>query len=112
MGSWVPEKYLVFFMNGCDTFAYVDGTLPKARGAGGSDDPHGTRNLEFITNALPSYFTDNIESMTGLTRSLLAADAPRSYEKILETMPQAGVVVVNGDEDNVFRPGMPVRPRR
>ena len=26
MGKWNPGKYQVFFMNGCDTFAYVDGS--------------------------------------------------------------------------------------
>jgi hypothetical protein len=111
MGSWVPNKYLVFFMNGCDTFAYIDGTLAKARGGGGADDPNGTKNLEFITNAMPSFFTDNVDSTLGLFRGLIAADAPKSYEEMLKTMPQSGVVVVNGEEDNVFRPGMPVRPQ-
>ena len=30
-GHWVPGKYQILFMNGCDTFAYIDGSLPQQR---------------------------------------------------------------------------------
>ncbi len=110
MGKWNRDQYLLFFMNGCDTFAYVDGTLAKARGAGGADDPNGTKNLEFVTNAKPSYFSDNVDSTIGLFHGLLSTERPQSYEQMLEDLPQAGIVVVNGEEDNVFKPGMRVRP--
>lgn len=51
MGQWSRGKYQMFFMNGCDTFAYVDGALAQTRAALNPDDPTGTKYMEFITTA-------------------------------------------------------------
>ncbi len=39
-------------MNGCDTFAYVDGALAQTRAALNPDDPNGTKYMEIVTNAM------------------------------------------------------------
>ncbi len=44
-GRWVAGKYQMFFMNGCDTFAYVDGSLAQTRAKLNPDDPTGTKYM-------------------------------------------------------------------
>ena len=41
LGHWFPGKYQILFMDGCDTFAYIDDTIPKQRAALNPDDPTG-----------------------------------------------------------------------
>jgi hypothetical protein len=43
MGTFSPGKYQIVYMNGCDTFAYVDGTLAQTRARLNPDDPTSTR---------------------------------------------------------------------
>jgi hypothetical protein len=107
-GRWVPNKYQVFFMNGCDTFAYVDGSLAQARAQLNPDDPTGTKNMEFITNAMPSFFSSMPRASTSVMKGLLSYAAPQTYDQIFATIDRSEVVLVTGEEDNVFRPGMPI----
>ncbi len=53
-GEFRAEKYQIFFMNGCDTFAYVDGSLAKTRAVLNPDDPTGTKYMDMVTNAMPA----------------------------------------------------------
>ena len=46
-----------------------------------------------------------------LVRALLHPEAPQTYTQILHQIDPAHVVVVTGEEDNLFRPGMSVAPR-
>lgn len=108
MGRWVPGKYQMFFMNGCDTFAYVDGSLAETRAALNPDDPSGTKHMEFITNAMPSYFRSMPAASAAMVSGLLSYDVPKSYEEIFRGIDRAEVVLVTGEEDNVFTPGMPI----
>jgi hypothetical protein len=41
-GTWKAGKYVIVFMNGCDTVAYVDGSLAQTRARINPDDPTGT----------------------------------------------------------------------
>lgn len=107
-GEWVKGKYQMFFMNGCDTFAYVDGSLAETRAALNPDDPSGTKYMEFITNAMPSYFHSMPAASSAMVRGLLGFDQPRTYDKIFEGIDRAEVVLVTGEEDNVYKPGMPI----
>ncbi len=107
-GRWEARKYQIFFMNGCDTFAYVDGSLAQTRAAINADDPTGTKYMEFITNAMPSYFRSMADASTAIVKGLLSFEEPKTYEQIFEGIDRAEVVLVTGEEDNVFRPGMPI----
>src|SRR5690606_23361716 len=50
-GTWLAGQYLIMFMNGCDTYAYVDGTMAEMRAAINPDDPTGTKYMDIVTNA-------------------------------------------------------------
>jgi hypothetical protein len=110
-GKWKCGKYQVFFMNGCDTFAYVDGTLAQTRASLNPDDPTGTKYMEFVTNAMPSFFSSMAEASRAIAKGFLSYERPMTYEKIFEGIDRAEVVLATGEEDNEFRPGMPLTPR-
>jgi hypothetical protein len=108
MGSWLPQKYQMFFMNGCDTFAYVDGSLAMTRTRLNPDDPTGTKYLEFVTNAMPSPFASMADASIALIDGLMSTAAPKSYDEMFVNIQRSEVVLVTGEEDNVFTPGMPI----
>jgi hypothetical protein len=108
-GKWVAGQYVIVFMNGCDTFAYVDGSLAEARARLNPDDPTGTRYMEFITNAMPAFFHEMPDASLSLVKGLLAYDRPLTYEQIFAGIDRSQVVLVTGEEDNEFRPA-PVAP--
>jgi hypothetical protein len=110
-GKWVAKKYQLFFMNGCDTFAYVDGSLAQTRAALNPDDPTGTKYMEFVTNAMPSFFSSMPEASTALMKGLLSYSAPKTYDQIFDNIDRSEVVLVTGEEDNVFQPGMAIGPQ-
>jgi hypothetical protein len=104
-GKWVTGQYVIVFMNGCDTFAYVDGSLADIRKAVNPDDPTGTKYLDFVVNAMPAYFASDAEASMSLINGLLAADAPETYEQIFRRIDPSQVVLVTGEQDNVYYPG-------
>ena len=109
-GRFVAGKYLMLFMNGCDTFAYVDGSLAQKRALLNADDPTGTKYMDIVTNAMPSYFHSNSRASTALVKSLMGYTTPQTYEQIFAALDTQQVVLVTGEEDNVFTPGMPIGP--
>lgn len=104
-GEWEPGQYSIVFMNGCDTYAYVDSALADARAAINPDDPVGTKYVDVVTNAMPSFFSSMSNATMALVRGLLARDEPRTYEKIFGDIDRAEVVIVSGEHDNEFVPG-------
>ncbi len=104
-GAWEPGQYSMIFMNGCDTYAYVDSALTDARAAINPDDPVGTKYVDILTNAMPSFFREMSNSTMALIRALLEADEPRTYEQIFADIDDDEVVIVSGEHDNVFVPG-------
>lgn len=104
-GQFVAGKYQIFFMNGCDTFAYVDGALAKKKAALNEDDPNGTKYLDMVTNAMPSFFSSMPNASMAFIKGLLAKDAPKTYEQIFANIDASEVVVVTGEDDNVYVPG-------
>ncbi|MFO0739447.1 MAG: hypothetical protein U0270_26350 [Labilithrix sp.] len=107
-GRWAKEKYQIFFMNGCDTFAYVDGALAQTRSTLNRNDPSGTKYMEFVTNAMPSFFSSMPAASSALITGLLDYKSPKTYEDIFKGIDRAEVVLVTGEEDNVFKPGMKI----
>ena len=55
-GAWMTGQYAIVFMNGCDSYAYVDSALNDAHAEVNADDPEGTIYLDILTNAMPAYF--------------------------------------------------------
>lgn len=109
-GTFVPGKYLMMHVNGCDTFAYVDRTLADRRALVNPDDPTGTLYMDTIQNAMPAYFSSLTSTSMTLFRGLMNVNAPRSYQSMFATIDASQVVLVTGEEDNVFQPGMPILP--
>jgi hypothetical protein len=101
-GKFFPGAYQIFFMNGCDTFAYYDNTLPSIRAALNPTDPTGTRFMDFITNAMPAYFHALTEDSMAIVNAAVAHTTPTTYQNIFKNMDRVQVVVVTGEEDNVF----------
>lgn len=104
-GSWTAGQYVVVFMNGCDTYAYVDTALFEAHADVNSDDPEGTKYVDIVTNAMPSFFRSMPSATMAIVRGLLAYDEPRTYERIFADIDQAEVVIVTGEHDNTYVPG-------
>ena len=105
LGHWFPGKYQILFMDGCDTFAYVDDTIPKQRALLNPSDPTGTKYMDMVTNAMPAYFVSLADSTMALIRALSAPNAPQSWGTIFRNIDSSQVAVVTGEEDNVFTPG-------
>jgi len=103
-GEFRAEKYQIFFMNGCDTYAYVDGSLAKTRSILNPDDPSGTKYMDMITNAMPAFFHSMPAASLALIKSLGDNAKPKTYQEIFAGIDSSQVVVVTGEEDNVFTP--------
>jgi hypothetical protein len=104
-GKWVKGQYLIMFQNGCDTFAYVDSALNDAHSAVNSDDPKGTKYLDIVNNGMPAFFANMAGSTMSLFKGLMAYDDPKTYEQIFKNIDSSQVVMVTGEDDNVFTPG-------
>jgi len=103
-GEFRAGKYQIIFMNGCDTFAYVDGSLAKTRSVLNPDDPTGTKYMDIVTNAMPAFFTSMPTASLALVDGLLSVDKPVTYQDIFAKIDKSQVVVVTGEEDNAFTP--------
>jgi hypothetical protein len=104
-GRWVAGQYAIVFMNGCDTYAYVDNALWSAHAAVNPGDPEGTKHLDIVMNAMPAYFTQMPRATMALIGGLLAFDAPRTYEQIFAGIDSSQIVLVSGEQDNTYTPG-------
>ena len=104
-GSWRKDQYTLAFINGCDTYAYVDSSLAQARAMLNPGDTTGTKHLDIATNAMPSFFHSNSRNNITFIRSLMNIAQPMTYEQIFKLIDKSQVIVVSGEEDNVFVPG-------
>ncbi len=103
-GTWVPRKYQVFLMNGCDTFAYGDQTLENTRKLVNPDDPSGGKYMDQITNAMPAYFSSLTTDAMALFDALLADTQPASWRQVVGGFDDVQVASVTYEENNVFTP--------
>ena len=106
-GNWVAGQYAMVFMNGCDTYAYVDSALWDAHAAVNPDDPTGTKHMDIITNAMPAYFRSDSEATMAFIDGLLSYDEPKTYEQMFKDVDALQVVLVSGEADNEYFPGWP-----
>ncbi|MCB9737312.1 MAG: PPC domain-containing protein [Deltaproteobacteria bacterium] len=104
-GDWKTGQYVIVFMNGCDTYAYIDSALAEAHADVNEDDPIGTKYVDLVSNAQPSFFRSMPAATMAMVRGLLSYDAPKTYEQIFGGIDSAEVVLVTGENDNVYVPG-------
>ncbi len=100
--KFFPKKYQLFFMNGCDTFAYEDDSMVKARALLNPEDPTGSKYLDVMMNAMPAYFSSMPDASLAVVRALVDTNKPKTYEAIFKGIDEAQVVVVTGETDNVY----------
>jgi hypothetical protein len=103
-GSWIAGQYVMVFMNGSDTVAYLDSSLFDRHVDINSDDPIGTKYTDVVVNAMPAYFSSQSGATMALINGLLSYDVPRTYEQIFNQVHSAQVVMVTGEGDNTFVP--------
>ena len=103
-GKWVAGQYVVVFMNGCDTFAYIDGSLSQAHKALNSDDTTGWKYIDIVNNGMPAFFASMSGASMSLFRGFLAYDNPKTYEQIFAQVDSSQMVMVTGEQDNTFTP--------
>ncbi len=104
-GKWVQGQYVVVFMNGCDTFAYIDGSLFSAHKAVNPDDTTGTKYIDIVNNGMPSFFANMAESSLAMMRGFLSYDDPQTYEQMFTKISSSQLVMVTGEADNQYTPG-------
>jgi hypothetical protein len=104
-GKWVAGQYVVVFMNGCDTMAYIDSSLSDAHKAINPDDTTGYKYVDVVNNAMPSYFHSMAQATLAMTRSFLSYEDPQTYEQIFTKIDSSQMVMVTGEHDNTFTPG-------
>ena len=104
-GKWVAGQYVVVYMNGCDSFAYVDEALNNAHKAVNPDDTTGTKYIDTVINGMPAFFSSMSGATMSLFRGLESYNAPQTYEQIFKTVDSSQVVLVTGEADNTFTPG-------
>ena len=104
-GKWVAGQYLIMFENGCDTYAYVDGSINEAHKAVNPDDTTGTKYVDGISNAMPAFFSSMPAATMAMFRGLVNHATPKTYEQIFAGVDKSQVVLVTGEQDNTFVPG-------
>ena len=103
-GVWKTGQYAIVFMNGCDTYAYLDSALADAHAAVNEDDPEGTKYLDIVANAMPSMFIDMPDATMAIFNGLMSYNAPMTYEAILDNISAYEVALVTGEHDNTYTP--------
>ena len=103
--TFAAGKYLIFFMNTSDSFAYVDRSLAQRRAILNPDDPGGTKYMDMVTNAMPAYFASMPSASLALIRGLMDPVAPLTYDEMLSRVDASQVALVTGEEDNTYTPG-------
>ncbi|HLD75285.1 MAG TPA: hypothetical protein VJB34_10360 [Bdellovibrionota bacterium] len=100
-----PQKYQIFYFNGCSTYPYFGGMFPRAKG--------GTKNLEVITAGLQTSTETSFSNSVAFLNYFLDGKT-RTYQQILENIDKSNyedgseeftyLMGVSGDEDNLWTP--------
>ncbi|MEJ7603897.1 MAG: PPC domain-containing protein, partial [Kofleriaceae bacterium] len=92
-------------LNGCDTYAYIDDALNTAHQAVNPDDTTGFKYVDLVNNAMPAYFSALSNGTMAIVRGLMAHAEPKTYEQMFATVARDQIVLVSGEQDNVYTPG-------
>jgi hypothetical protein len=104
-GKWVAGQYVVVFMNGCDTFAYIDNSLSQAHQSINPDDTTGWKYIDIVNNGEPAFFASMAGASLAMFRGLMSYQSPMTYEQIFAKVDSSQLVMVTGEQDNSFTPG-------
>lgn len=104
-GKWVAGQYVVVYMNGCDTFAYIDDALNTAHKTINPDDTTGYKYIDIVNNAMPAFFASMSGATMSLFRGFLSYEDPKTYEQMFSRVDSSQLVLVTGEQDNQFTPG-------
>lgn len=96
MGVFKPDQYQVYFLNGCDSFSYVDGRLAEAHVAQNPESAP-TKYLDLILTVLPSAFEEMAYGTARVVLGLHTGSA--TYYQMLSNIRNASPLVI-GEEDN------------
>jgi hypothetical protein len=102
----VTSLYQIVYWAGCNSYSYY--TLPFFQMKAGPQDPLGTRNLDIISNGLPSYFSINALKAKIMLKHILNWKMKSSYQQIIQELEREAsrygfrhvLINVMGDEDN------------
>jgi hypothetical protein len=94
-----PKKYQIFFVNGCDTFTYVDEDLFAAHQAATPGAPV-TKYLDIITNVVSVEFARMADGSFTLLHELVKQK--KNYHEILRKIDPEQRAIVDGEEDNTW----------
>ncbi|MFO0755850.1 MAG: hypothetical protein U0359_05135 [Byssovorax sp.] len=110
--SSLPGKYQLFYMDACDSFAYMTGDLAHRRAARTPEDPLGSRHLDVLLHAAPVTFAGMPTAAMAIVFAMLPDRAPLPYDEILAGFERGRIGFVMGDEDNAYHPsrGLPPLP--
>ena len=104
-GKWVKGQYVVVYMNGCDSYAYIDDALSNAHKAVNPDDTTGYKYIDIAVNGMPAFFASMSGATMAMFRGLLSYDNPQTYQQIFAHVDDSQVVLVTGEADNTYTPG-------
>lgn len=102
----ISNQYQLIYWAGCNSYSYY--TVPFFDLKKSSEDLNGTRNLDIISNGLPSYFALNAINAQVMAKHLLGFQNRASFQTIVDEIEFEGrkrgfsnvLVNVLGDEDN------------
>ncbi len=104
-GTMVKGQYQIWFFNGCNSYAYLDDTLYQRRAAANApDDPQGTKFMDVVGNVMPAFFGTIGRSDVTILKALMNRAQPKTYQQIFAGIPSDQEIVVEGEEDNTFKP--------
>ncbi|MGE0550989.1 MAG: PPC domain-containing protein [Kofleriaceae bacterium] len=104
-GAWVAGQYVIVYINGCDTFAYIDDALQKAHKRINPDDTTGYKYVDIVNNAMPADFASMPQATMAMFRGLLEYNAPRTFEQLFYNIDRTQIALVVGEQDNTYTPG-------
>lgn len=97
-------KYQLSYLNGCQTFAYLGDALKEKKVAANPEDTAGTKYLDIVANALPSYGDDGDTIITLYEAMTKYTSGPKTYNQLLQDFSSRHLVAVFGEDDNAFTP--------
>ncbi len=97
MGHFEKNRYQLYYVNGCDTFAYVDDALALAHQEV-NPDSNLYRYFDIITNAMPSSFSYFGQTNFAILNGMISTEP--SYRDILAKFNSYQKAIVMGEEDN------------
>lgn len=97
MGKFEKGKYQLYYVNGCDTFAYVDDALALAHQEVNPESGL-YRYFDIITNAMPSSFSHFIQTNFAILNGMISTQP--SYRDIFMKFNSFQKAIVMGEEDN------------